>query len=170
MRTQLKVGFVVITALAVATVGSAGNDLHARPFWGSVSGPVTFVDNGVCNDITGATWQTMWAATGNLTHLGRTEVQGAHCSTPDGAFAVGGEATLTAANGDEVSLTYTGTTVYFSMEEGLVVQEVKYIITGGTGRFEGASGFLQGMVYARFEDYFDPEWALEMFFAGIIIY
>ena len=56
------------------------------------------------------------------------------------------------------------------MEEGLVVQEVEYIITGGTGRFEGASGFLQGVVYARFEDYFDPEWALEMFFAGIIIY
>jgi len=123
MTPKPKVGFAIITIIAVASTGAAANDVHARPFWGSVSGPVTFIDIGVCNDSTGAEWQTMWMGTGNLTHLGRTEVQGAHCSTPDGAFAVGGGATLTAANGDEIVLTYTATTVHPDMDGGLVVQE-----------------------------------------------
>jgi hypothetical protein len=80
---------------------------------------------------------------------------------------VGGVATFTAANGDEVWATYTATTV---APPPLIVQEADFIIVGGTGRFEHASGHLWGMVYVTFEGFDDPSWPLRFVFAGTIAY
>ena len=52
-----------------------------------------------------------------------------------GPFLAVGDATLTAANGDEVSYTFDG-----FVHQGSFIADVDVIITGGTGRFAGASG------------------------------
>ena len=39
-------------------------------------------------------------------------------------------------------------------------------IVGGTGRFEGATGLLTGMVYVTFEGFDDPSWPIEFVLAG----
>ena len=73
------------------------------------------------------------------THLGTSSLTQNGCNEISN-FAVGGpflsigEATITSANGDEVHYTYDGI-VYKTL-----LADVDVVITGGTGRFTGASG------------------------------
>ena len=76
-----------------------------------------------------------------LTHLGRTKFYGEQ----DINFMAGtqsGWRTLTAANGDELYLTHTGTSMLSG--PGLVSFVAQMTIVGGTGRFAGATGGGQG--------------------------
>jgi hypothetical protein len=83
------------------------------------------------------------AGTGNVSHLGRVTVSGSHdtvilASTGyTTSLVVNGQATITAANGDQLSLTYSGsgTVTPNGFDDGFTYQ-----ITGGTGRFAGATG------------------------------
>jgi hypothetical protein len=102
--------------------------------------------------------------------FGRTHITTSHCSTLEGNAAVGGGAVFTAANGDQVFAAYTATTVPFPPNLPLIVQQSEFVITGGTGRFEGASGTLIGMVCVTFEGLDDPAWPLEFAFVGTITY
>jgi len=52
----------------------------------------------------------------------------------------------------------------------IIVQQGTFTIFGGTGRFENATGFLQGTVYVTFEGFDDPSWPIEFVFAGMIAY
>jgi hypothetical protein len=73
---------------------------------------------------------------GNATHLGRyTFAMEETVNFLDGSAA--GAVLLTAANGDTVSATYTG---QGRPEPPLVSIREEATITGGTGRFAGASG------------------------------
>lgn len=74
-------------------------------------------------------------ATGNATHLGRFTVEFPH--TVNFATASGvGTYTFTAANGDTLTATFTG-----QAQRGTVTSIVEHAtITGGTGRFVGATG------------------------------
>jgi hypothetical protein len=159
----------LVFAVAPA-VGMADNP-NLRPFKGSSTGEVTFPESDVCLDVTGAPWQTLSSSEGQLTHLGRTQLSTAHCSTLDGSAAVNGEATFTAANGDVLWATYTAVTVAWPEPPAmLIVQESDFVVVGGTGRFERASGRLFGMVYVIFEGYDDPSWPLEFDLVGWIAY
>ena len=78
---------------------------------------------------------------GELTHAGRSVGTGSHCvqGTPQtGITFSDGSLTFTTANGDVLTFSYGGGTV--SLENGLFVLESQFSVTGGTGRFEGASG------------------------------
>ena len=44
------------------------------------------------------------------------------------------------------------------------------VITGGTGRFEAATGNLDGMVYIEFLGFSEPSWPLKFVLAGWIVY
>lgn len=167
--------FVIVTALAlvlaVTPAVSTADNPKPRPIKMSTAGEATFPLSDVCLDVTGAFWQTLSSSEGQLTHLGRTQLSTAHCSTLEGSAAVNGQATFTAANGDELWATYTGTTVAWPEPPAmLLVQETEFVVVGGTGRFEGASGRLFGMVYATFEGYDDPSWPVEFDFVGWITY
>lgn len=163
----VRVMVVVVLVLTAASALSAGENPRPRPFWGRLAGEASFLPSDACLGITGAPFQTASASAGRMTHLGRTRFDTTHCTTLDGSAAVGGEATFTAANRDEVWVTYTATTV---AGPPLIVQEGEFIIIGGTGRFEGASGSFHGMVYVTFEGFDDPSWPLEFVFAGTIAY
>lgn len=77
-----------------------------------------------------------------LTHLGKTEFYGEQ----DINFAAGtqsGWRRLTAANGDELYVTHTGTSALIA--PGLVGFRAQMTIVGGTGRFVGATGTSVGI-------------------------
>jgi hypothetical protein len=77
---------------------------------------------------------------GNATHLGRFAWYSEFTITQNLATGVGtatGHAVLTAANGDQLYATFTGTGV---VAGGVATVVETYTITGGTGRFAGATG------------------------------
>ena len=75
-----------------------------------------------------------------LRHLGRTTVISTEAGTagPSGS-AVAGTTIYTAANGDQLFTTFSGTAT-FPNPSGIVAFSGAETVTGGTGRFAGASG------------------------------
>jgi len=85
----------------------------------------------------GSIIQTADTGTGHASHLGRyTLAAGEHIDLATGAITRGFY-TLTAANGDTISGIYTGRAL-----PGLTGYLVSGTVSGGTGRFAGATGFL----------------------------
>ena len=85
----------------------------------------------------------MTSGTGQATHLGRVTGTAEDCIVPPSAgYAYtfsGGRLTLVAANGDELRATYSGTLNPTAVPPIYAITGT-YQITGGTGRFTGASG------------------------------
>ncbi|HOC41720.1 MAG TPA: hypothetical protein PKJ99_01775 [Thermoanaerobaculales bacterium] len=159
---------VILVLLLTATASvSASDNPKLRPINGTFAGEVTFPASDACLDVTGAPFQTQSSSVGRMSHLGRTELSTAHCSTVDGSAAVAGEATFAAANGDQLLATYTAVTV---APPPLIIQEADFVIVGGTGRFENATGWLRGVVYVTFEGFDDPSWPIEFVLAGAVSY
>jgi hypothetical protein len=77
--------------------------------------------------------------TGTASHMGYVAADGGHCLNPFTFAFVGGQITLTAANGDQLFMTYEGNGF-----PGAAPNEVGWTdvltVTGGTGRFVGAEG------------------------------
>jgi hypothetical protein len=117
-----------IAAGTSASAASAGQDV---PFKGSYSG--TASRSGSTVNI---------ATTGQATYLGESSeaitATVAFSGTPCGSVA--GTGTATAANGDELRFSTSGTIC--PEGGGLFVVSVTRAITGGTGRFADASGTL----------------------------
>jgi hypothetical protein len=78
--------------------------------------------------------------TGTASHLGQSTFESISnvAVSPHPPFVVTGTRTITAANGDQLFTTFTGSsTPVINAMNGADLQE---IITGGTGRFKNASG------------------------------
>ena len=89
-------------------------------------------------DASGAVLDVVAEGTGTATHLGAITVQRTAVLTATdtpGVFDFKGEATLTAATGEQLTTTITGT---FNAVVGHA--DLVYEWTGGTGRFEHATG------------------------------
>jgi hypothetical protein len=121
----------VLVTVPLAFAGAASAE-HAVPFKGSYSGTFT-----VSFPVVSST------ASGHETHLGKSTETIAVTLTPDGPGCQTnlGTGVLTAANGDQIFFDATGTSC-FNPTTGLVDLSGTQTITGGTGRFEGASGTL----------------------------
>jgi len=102
----------------------AGSDL---PFKGAFSATETFA--GPLHDLTGE---------GEATHLGKFEITSSFNVTPPPVSATG-TATWTASNDDQLSTSTVGSLV-IAFPEATITET--HTITGGTGRFAGASGTL----------------------------
>jgi hypothetical protein len=126
---------LVAMLIALVTAGTGTSLVYAKsshqiPFKGSISGTVAF---------TGPTTAVL-SASGNLTHLGHTAYAGDVSDitpTPTGLTNVLVE-TLTAANGD--TLTFFCTEVAVETSPGVFQATDQWVVIGGTGRFEGATG------------------------------
>jgi hypothetical protein len=89
-------------------------------------------------DASGTVLDVVSNGTGTATHLGAISVQRTAtltATTTPGVFNFNGEATLTAASGELLTTTITGT---FNANVGHA--DLIYQWTGGTGRFEHATG------------------------------
>jgi hypothetical protein len=127
----IRVLAVVLAALALSGPAAAGAE---KPFKGRSSGVVREMGF----DPLTVTVYTRLEGEGQATHLGRFTV------TADIAIVIGagvhGTGTLTAANGDQLFLTMEGDGI--DPIHGLG----EFTVVGGTGRFEGASGFYEQLI------------------------
>jgi hypothetical protein len=85
----------------------------------------------------GSVIQTVDTGSGIGTHVGRYTLVGSETVDLGALTVTNGSLTITAANGDTVNATYSGTIL-----PGLTGYVVSGPITGGTGRFAGATGYL----------------------------
>jgi hypothetical protein len=114
---------LVWSTYAIVTAAQSGDPL----FGGRCSVPSKLVEYGNLS--------------GEIMHAGRSAGTGNHCiqGTPlTGLTLTDGTVTFTTANGDVLTASYGGGTI--SLANGLFVVDTWFNLTGGTGRFEGASG------------------------------
>jgi len=119
----------VLTAVATMAVpvlglaGPAGASANAVPFKASVSGTWTSPEEGLF----------IFAGTGNASHLGNI-TDNATQNLPISSIE-----TLTAANGDTLTLSDTQCLIS-SLSISVAEITCVWSVTGGTGRFSGATG------------------------------
>jgi hypothetical protein len=119
----------VVTALGLAGPVAAGDQV---PFKGSLDGGVTHAS------VDAQTDAVLVEAAGTATHLGRFAVSVPHLVNLSTRTAAG-YYVFTAANGDEVYAEFTGKATP-TATPGLISIVETATITGGTGRFAGATG------------------------------
>jgi hypothetical protein len=126
--------FTNLLGLALIGVVSMAALAGPRPFHLVEHGLITATPR----DASGSLLDVVASGGGTATHLGAISVQRTATltatSTP-GVFNFNGEATLTAASGELLTTTITGT---FNANVGHA--DLIYQWTGGTGRFEHATG------------------------------
>ena len=112
------------------------NALHAAgkqvPFEGSFEGDVTMTP------LAPPFVSVLVEATGNATHLGKLTLEVPHVVNRTNRTALG-TYEVTAANGDMVFADFTGLATPTAIPGVLYIVEIA-TITGGTGRFAGATG------------------------------
>jgi len=133
------IGVLAVVALMTLTAAfPAAADQTDRPFKGVLVGAGNVVLDASCpGGLRTETWATGWVA-----HLGLTTMTGHHCTPAIGENNIqGGVETWVAANGDTLETTYAATVEPFEPVEGAVMTGPGHtVITGGTGRFAGATG------------------------------
>lgn len=143
------------------------------PFQGTVKG-VTIYDptnpKG-CAAVPGQPFAitTVSEATGTASHMGLTSYYARHCQTPAGMV---GDVVFTAADGDKLFATYLAHRVGTGP---LVIGEYLYVsapieFSGGTGRFEGATGSGEMTGKILWEGFADLESPAEFQWEGRIGY
>ena len=153
-RTNIVVAAAALVSLLLVAVAFASPGGTGRPFQATLAGVVTYVMPAGCPGTPPsigncAAFRANTAGTGQVTHLGRVQAYLSHLpydftNTHDGSM------TLVAANGDKVYGAYD-----FDMSaEGPITVH----LTGGTGRFAGASGtiFLSAEAIPQFKPSCDP--------------
>ena len=131
MRTA-RIATAALAALTLAGPVSAGTDL---PFKGALAGNATVTPLG------GPMVAVVIDATGTATHIGRFTLQAPHVVNQATLTAVG-TYTLTAANGDVLTADLAGTARMVEPPNVVAITETA-TVTGGTGRFAGATGSIQ---------------------------
>src|SRR6185295_9573390 len=115
--------------LGLARTATAGDQV---PFRGDLQGVVT--RSGAPPIIS-----VNISATGNATQLGQLAVSIPH-SVNLGTRTATGEYLFVAANGDTITATFTGASMPTAADPTVLAIEEHATITGGTGRFAGATG------------------------------
>lgn len=123
------------TAPSTSAAGAGGASAAAEqvPFKGTFNATGTAVAGDRCPVLT-----VEIHGTGNATHLGRLTNDQSHCAAPPSLAFTDGVFTLTAASGDQVRGTYFGE--FVPLDPPLFTVDGHFTITGGTGRFAGATG------------------------------
>lgn len=114
------------TAMAGTTVPFAGSDVG------------TFAIPGSCD---GGNLNVVIGGAGTATHLGRYSYTADECFDP-GTGTFTGDPTFTAANGDQLWGSYEGQVAPTS-DPNVITYTETLTISGGSGRFLGASGVLE---------------------------
>ena len=134
MRIRI-VALVIAAATLAAPAGAVSADAGLdkdRPL--RVSVDFDFAPIGLC-----ANGDVLFGMQGDgvASHLGRVDLAGSYCIAPETGVISSGEGTYTAANGDEMTITFDG---LFITEEGTVTGGGTAVVTGGNGRFASATG------------------------------
>ena len=126
--SRLIFSLLVISMVSTTAMGGA----VSVPFKGSWSGETISADFANFPPIVGV----VAAGSGQLTHLGRYTMSSPHTTNVETGETIGDQI-FTAANGDMLTAFCAG---FALPEDGVVVGSLDCEITGGTGRFDGATG------------------------------
>ena len=137
LRQFMKCGVLLLVLGASPAVAAA----EQVPFTGSWSGSTVSATPVGPNVVL-----VVSSGSGQTTHLGRMVMTSPHLTYLD-TFAVEGTQVFTAANGDILNATISGQ--FVPNAEGNLEATLIGLITGGTGRFEGASGSYDFHIIAR---------------------
>ena len=135
MKRLTKIQTLMLTLfLLLGTIPAAAVE---RPFALNGSGVATLL-----TDESGNLIGAIPTGSGRATHLGQWTVAGNVTYTPiNGGLKSGGEATLTAADGDMLVFEIDGV-----LDPGTAIDQGVFHFVRGTGRFEGASGTVDFVV------------------------
>jgi hypothetical protein len=131
--------------------------IHFVPMNGTINGVATLGTPTLDPQTHSVTVPVSSTGSGNLSHLGRVILSETHdtvvlASTGYTTSLIeNGVATITAASGDQLDLTFTGSGV--KTANGFN-DTIDYTITGGTGRFAGATG--SGVIHSTDEAPISP--------------
>ena len=159
-------GVVAILAFAAGPVMARGDE--QRPFKGVAQGHGMVVVDLACPHFGGL--RSAFTTAGQASHMGRFALGFNHC-TPTGPYLTGTEMTFVAANGDEVYATYTAGPFPVVGEDPEVFDApVDFVIVGGSGRFEGASGGGHITLTVAWPGFAPNYWPATLVFEGTIGY
>lgn len=131
-KTMLALAHILTIAVVVWTLPlNSAAASEALPIKGSFAGTSSFTVNFPII-------HASFAGVGQMSHLGRTTYQG-ELDTLIGPQTATGTITFTAANGDTLTATISGI-IPPPDPQGMGEFDLTDTITGGTGRFSGASG------------------------------
>ena len=154
-------------AVVPTVVGTKTPPPVTHPFKGKVWGEVTFPADLTCpeglrthSEANGKLFEPYW------THVA---VEADHC-TPAADQIKGGKMTLTAENGDMVYLTYSGVAPFPGPDTDVIVADLEFMVTGGTGQFLGATGKGDMTGYVDFPGFDVPVWHAMWVWHGTIVY
>jgi hypothetical protein len=111
---------------------------------------------------------TIGFASGIVKGLGQTHLFTFHRPTPE-QTVIDGHVWIVAAGGDVIRCVYEGTTVPGD-EEDQLIGTANWVITGGTGRFAGASGTINATAYVTVIGFGVFEWPVVWVVEGTINY
>jgi hypothetical protein len=124
--------------------GTAGGGTQMVPITGQLTGYSFPLGNGVAVGCPANYNRTGLELSGDVSHLGASTFAAQHCNRTLSANPLvvdtSGGGSIAAANGDELSMTYVGTSAAFVVFPTVVHFELAATINGGTGRFAGATG------------------------------
>jgi hypothetical protein len=151
VRIALSFG-CVLTLLALGVMARAGDPV---PFKGTAEGSRQIIVTSQ------TTFISIFDAQGEFTHFGDTRVHAQMLSTlnPDGSVHGSGTGTFTVADGDTAEMNFEG-----DVDTTTGKLTGTFIITGGSGRFAGATG--QGV----FNGVEDAQGSFSATFDGVITY
>jgi hypothetical protein len=131
MKRHSSAAILVLAVLAVLGLAGPAAAGEQVPFKGSLDGVVTITPDQPFLSV-------LVDATGNATQLGHFTLAIPHTANPTNGTATGSYE-FTAANGDTLSADFTGQATPTATPGVLYIEETA-TITGGTGRFRGATG------------------------------
>jgi hypothetical protein len=131
---------LILAALVFISTGyaAAKDQVPFRGTWEGSTVSATPIDENVVLVVS--------SGSGHASHLGRFDMTSPHLTFLD-TGAVEGTQIFTAANGDTLTATITGQ--FVPNEEGNLEATLAGTITGGTGRFQNASGSYDFHIIAR---------------------
>jgi hypothetical protein len=119
----------------------------------------------------GGPWEGPWDVTGDLfgtmQHLGLSGMQTSHKTSPEGGIS-GGTFTIESANGDLIQGEYTASAAYISDDQVLGTATLN--ITGGTGRFDRATGTVNASFLETLDDPSYASAGVTWYLDGTILY
>jgi hypothetical protein len=136
-------------AIPTAGTGATAAQSVARRLAGTLDGRFDF------SRMWGAEWWQFYSdsdATGTLSHFGLTRMRTSHIPDLETGALTQGEFTIVAANGDEVHGTYDGTAAYDPDRADVVHGTATFVVSGGTGRFAGATGSITATLLETMDD------------------
>ncbi len=158
---------VALALLLTAAAPVAAKGDHERPFKGTAQGYGMVQEDLSCPPVD---LRSVFTTTGRATHMGKLQLDFYNC-TPPGSTVTGIEMTFVAANGDKVFADYAAAGLPPVGPDPMLLEiTYEFEITGGTGRFEGASG--GGLIMADIEwpGFETNYWPTELTIKGAIAY